>query len=173
MSEASELSLIRGGSLLRDGKAEPTKADVLIRGGTIERIAADIAPPPGARVIEAAGHLISSPFVESHVHLDSALVDAGRCLNQSGTLFEGIERWREIKKARTIGDILRDAERTLRMQAEQGVLFVRTHADVSEPNLRPLHALLQLKEKVSDWITLQVLSVDLLSTSRSSHLSGG
>ena len=158
MSEASELSLIRGGSLLRDGKAEPTKADVLIRGGTIERIAADIAPPAGARIIEAAGMLISPTFVESHIHLDSALVDAGRCLNQSGTLFEGIERWREIKKARTIGDILRDAERTLRMQAEQGVLFVRTHADVSEPNLRPLHALLQLKEKVSDWITLQIVA---------------
>ena len=159
MTDSSiEPLLIRGGRILRRDEPEPGRADVLIGGGRIRQIAEAIQPPTRARVIDAHDLLVAPPFVESHVHLDSALVDSGRCLNQSGTLFEGIERWREIKPTRTVDDILRDAERTLRMQAEQGVLFVRSHADVSEPGLKPLHALLRLKERVSDWITLQVVA---------------
>ena len=154
----SEPLLIRGGRLLREKQSEPELTDLFIRGGRIERMGKGMAAPPGMRVIDVAGMVVSPPFVESHVHLDSALVDGGRCLNQSGTLFEGIERWREIKRTRSIEDILRDAERMLRMQAEQGVLFVRSHADVSEKHLTPLRALLQLKERVRDWITIQIVA---------------
>ncbi|MDY7016472.1 MAG: amidohydrolase family protein, partial [Cyanobacteriota bacterium] len=38
------------------------------------------------------------------------------------------------------------------------VLFVRSHADVSEPNLTALQALLEVREEVKDWITLQVVA---------------
>ena len=86
-------------------------------------------------MIEAGGMLVSPPFVESHVHLDSALVDDGRCLNQSGTLFEGIEIWRKLKQGLTLEDVKARAIKTLQLQAEQGVLFVRSHADVSEEKL--------------------------------------
>jgi cytosine deaminase len=102
--------------------------------------------------------LLSPPFVESHVHLDSALVDGGRCLNKSGTLFEGIEIWRGIKRLLTLKDVKERAIRTLRLQAEQGVLYVRSHADVSEEKLIALRALLEVREEVKDWITLQVVA---------------
>jgi cytosine deaminase len=158
MTATPQPLLIQGGLLLRRDHPEPARADVLIRDGKIERIADSIPAPPHARTINANDLLISPPFVESHVHLDSALVDAGRCLNQSGTLFEGIDLWRKIKQARQIEDILEGGERALRMQAGQGTLLVRSHADVSEPKLKPLHALLGLREKVKEWITVQIVA---------------
>lgn len=151
--------LIRGGSLLLENQSQPVPKDILITAGKIDRIQDPGQPTPSNLTeLSATGLLISPPFVESHIHLDSALVDAGRCLNQSGTLFEGIEKWREIKKTLTIENILERAEQTLRRQAEQGVLFVRSHADVSESRLVPLKALLQLRERVKDWTTLQIVA---------------
>jgi cytosine deaminase len=38
------------------------------------------------------------------------------------------------------------------------VLFVRTHADVSESTLTALQGLLEVREEVKDWITLQVVA---------------
>jgi cytosine deaminase len=156
--ETSNL-LIRGGSLLLEARAEPAPRDVLIAGGRIERVGEPgTIPAGGCDVLAAEGLLTCPPFVESHVHLDSAGVDAGRCINASGTLFEGIERWRDIKATLSVEEILGRAERTLRRQAEQGVLFVRSHADVSEPRLLPLKALLELRQRVRDWTTLQVVA---------------
>jgi cytosine deaminase len=158
MSEATDRLLIRGGTVLERAGSAGRVADVLIAGGRIERIGASMSVPCGVRVVEAAGMLVGPAFVESHVHLDSALVDDGRCLNQSGTLFEGIEIWRELKKGLTPEDVKERAIRTLRMQAEQGVLFVRSHADVSEEKLVALRALLEVREAVKDWTTLQVVA---------------
>ena len=154
----SDTLLIRGATVLKAAARPGAPADVLISKGRIAKIAPRIPKPRGATEIAATGMLLSPPFVESHIHLDSALIDAGRCMNESGTLFEGIEKWREIKKTLTLENILDRAEQTLRRQAEQGVLFVRSHADVSEPRLPPLKALLQLRERVKDWITLQVVA---------------
>jgi cytosine deaminase len=119
MNDATDRLLIRGGTVLEQAGGAGRVADVLIAGGRIERIALSMSAPCGVRVVEAAGMLVSPPLVESHVHLDSALVDAGRCLNQSGTLFEGIEIWRELKKGLSLEDVKERAIRTLRMQAEQ------------------------------------------------------
>ena len=47
--------------------------------------------------IDAKGNLVSAPFIESHVHLDSALTAGNPRYNKSGTLLEGIEVWSEYK----------------------------------------------------------------------------
>lgn len=154
MARLSQPILIRGGTILTPG---PTRSDVLITDGRIARVATRIHSPD-ARVIDATEMLVSPPFVESHVHLDSAMIDGGRCLNQSGTLFEGIEIWRKLKQKLTAAQVRERALRTLRLQAEQGVLYVRTHADVSEKKLIALKALLALREEVKDWMTLQVVA---------------
>jgi cytosine deaminase len=78
--------------------------------------------------------------------------------NQSGTLFEGIEIWRERKQSLTLEDVTERAIATLKQQAQQGVLFVRSHADVSEPTLTALKGLLAAREAVKDWMTLQVVA---------------
>ncbi|MGA9379211.1 MAG: cytosine deaminase [Phormidium sp.] len=102
--------------------------------------------------------LVSPPFVESHIHLDSALTAGEPRWNQSGTLFEGIEIWRERKQNLSLEDVKKRAKETLKLQASQGVLFVRTHADVSESTLTALQALLEVREEVKDWITVQVVA---------------
>ena len=78
---------------------------------------------------------MSAPFVESHIHLDSALTAGQPRWNESGTLFEGIEIWRERKASLTLEDVKDRAIQALKLQASKGVLFVRSHADVSEASL--------------------------------------
>jgi cytosine/creatinine deaminase len=108
--------------------------------------------------LDIAGQLVSPPFVESHIHLDSALTAGQPRWNQSGTLFEGIDIWRDRKADLTLTDVQARSRQALRQQAEQGVLFVRSHADVSEASLTALKALLEVREQVKDWITLQVVA---------------
>ena len=113
---------------------------------------------PAQKTIDVGGKLVSAPFVESHIHLDSALTAGEPRWNLSGTLFEGIDIWRDRKQSLTIEDVKDRAIRALKMQAEQGVLFVRSHADVSEASLTALKGLLAVREEVKDWMTLQVVA---------------
>jgi cytosine deaminase len=131
--------------------------DIAIQQGVVTAIAPKIT---GAAKItlDIQQQLVSPPFVESHIHLDSALTAGQPRWNQSGTLFEGIEIWRERKQSLSLEDIKQRAIATLKQQASQGVLFVRSHADVSEASLTALQALLEVREAVKDWITLQVVA---------------
>lgn len=131
--------------------------DVAIQGGKIAAIAPTLEAT-ALQELDVQGQLVSPPFVESHVHLDSALTAGEPRWNQSGTLFEGIEIWRERKQSLTLEDVKQRAIATLKQQAMQGVLFVRSHADVSEASLTALQALLEVREAVKDWITLQVVA---------------
>lgn len=150
--------LLKGGRLLRAGdNSNEALVDVAIANGLIYAIAPCLtlnAP----LVLDLKGQIISPPFVESHIHLDSALTAGEPRWNQSGTLFEGIEIWRERKQTLTLEDVKQRAIATLKQQAMQGVLFVRTHADVSEKSLVALQGLLEVRDAVQDWMTLQVVA---------------
>lgn len=132
-------------------------ADIAIKNGRIAAI--EPAIRGGAKVtLEAHHQLATPPFVESHIHLDSALTAGEPRWNQSGTLFEGIEIWRDRKQNLSLEDVKTRAIATLKQQAIQGVLYVRSHADVSESSLTALQALLEVRDEVKDWITLQVVA---------------
>jgi cytosine deaminase len=131
--------------------------DIAVRDGTISAIAAEVNQS-AALELDVQGQLVSPPFVESHIHLDSALTAGDPRWNQSGTLFEGIDIWRDRKQQLTHADVQARALETLKQQAQQGVLFVRSHVDVSEPQLTALQALLEVREQVKDWITLQLVA---------------
>ncbi|MBW4539039.1 MAG: cytosine deaminase [Myxacorys chilensis ATA2-1-KO14] len=129
--------------------------------GTVSRTIAAIASHiDGTAAIEldVQNQLVSPPFVESHIHLDSALTAGEPRWNESGTLFEGIEIWHDRKQTLSLEDVKQRAIATLKQQAAQGVLFVRSHADVSEASLTALVALLEVREDVKDWLTLQVVA---------------
>ncbi|MEL6398427.1 MAG: cytosine deaminase [Cyanobacteria bacterium J06626_4] len=146
--------------LLRQGRlvtAPETTVDIAIHDGKIAAIAPHLNESADS-VLDLENLLVSPPLVESHLHLDSALTAGQPRWNQSGTLFEGIEIWRERKQALTLEDVQERAIATLKLQASQGVLFVRSHADVSEPNQIPLKALLAVRDRVKDWLTLQVVA---------------
>lgn len=146
--------LLRHGRLVADPQAT---VDVEIADGLITAIAPNLEVATD-QIIDLAGQLVSPPFVESHIHLDSALTAGQPRWNESGSLFEGIEIWGERKQSLTMADVQQRAIATLKMLASQGTLFVRSHADVSEPSQIPLKALLAVREAVKDWLTLQVVA---------------
>ncbi|WP_448560559.1 cytosine deaminase [Trichothermofontia sp.] len=138
-------------------RVEANCVDIGIEGSRIVAIAPQL-DLTATQEIALNGQWVSPPFVESHIHLDSALTAGEPRWNRSGTLFEGIEIWRERKQRLTQADVEARAIAALKLMAAQGVLFVRTHADVSEPSLTALKGLLAVREQVRDWLTLQVVA---------------
>ncbi|MDO5502616.1 MAG: cytosine deaminase [Actinomycetia bacterium] len=137
--------------------AEST-SDLRIEDGRFTEIAPALEPQEGEEVIDGEGRLLLPPVIESHIHLDSVLTAGQPRWNQSGTLFEGIERWAERKKMLTVEDVKERVHRVVRQQASFGVQFVRTHVDVTDPDLVALRALLELREELADWMTLQIVA---------------
>lgn len=56
-------------------------------------------------VLNVNGSLVLPPFIEPHIHLDTTLTAGEPEWNQSGTLFEGIQRWSERKAFLTHEDV--------------------------------------------------------------------
>jgi cytosine deaminase len=133
------------------------RVDIQVEQGMITAIAPHLSGE-APRELNVQGHLVSPPFVESHIHLDSALTAGEPRFNQSGTLFEGIQIWGERKPQLTREDVKHRAVATLKQLASQGVLFVRTHVDVSTPDLTALQAMLEVREGIKEWVTLQVVA---------------
>ncbi len=108
--------------------------------------------------IDAAGNLVSPPFVESHVHLDSALTAGDPRYNESGTLLEGIEIWGERKERITKEEIKANAIETIKWLVANGVLKIRSHADSTEKSLMTLEALLEVKEEMKEYVDIQIVA---------------
>ena len=143
--------------IVRGARLGDEVVDVGVEGGRISRIAPSMEDEAG-REIEAGGRVLSAPFIESHVHLDATLTAGQPRWNESGTLFEGIQIWSERKKDVTREDVIERATQLLRWQAGQGVLHVRTHVDVTDPEFTGLGAMLEVREKVRDWIDVQIVA---------------
>lgn len=142
---------------LRIEDAEST-SDLRIRDGRIAAIAPRLDPTGGEEVVQGAGRLALPPLIESHVHLDSALTAGQPRYNETGTLFEGIEVWSQRKRDLTVADVKERAGRAIRQQAGFGIQYVRSHVDVTDPELTALRALLELREELRDTITLQLVA---------------
>ena len=130
-----------------------------IDNGSFSAITAQDAPQiPSEGQIDAGGKLICAPFIEPHIHLDAALTAGEPNWNQSGTLFEGIERWGERKPMLTEADIRERVLKTLNLLISNGVQHVRTHADTSDPSLVGIKTLCALRDELKDKIDIQVVA---------------
>ncbi len=145
--------LIVKGGLLADGR----RADIGIKG---DRIAAveDLAAASAARVIEASGDLVSPPFVDPHFHMDATLSYGTPRINASGTLLEGIALWGELKQIATIDEMIARALSYCDWAASMGLLAIRSHVDTCDDSLKGVQALLEVREKVKDYIDLQLVA---------------
>ncbi|WP_075182570.1 cytosine deaminase [Pantoea sp. 1.19] len=129
-----------------------------IRDGLITHIGPQPKGAAQADSLDAEGGLVLPPFVEPHIHLDTTQTAGEPAWNQSGTLFEGIERWADRKAQLSHEDVKTRAMQTLRWQIANGIQHVRTHVDVSDPTLTALKAMLEVKEAVAPWIALQIVA---------------
>ncbi len=133
-------------------------SDIRVTDGKFEEIGPDLTPRPGEEVLDCTGTLVLPPFIESHVHLDTCLTAGEPVWNQSGTLFEGIQCWAMRKEMLSKQDVKDRVRRAVRMQAQNGVQFVRTHVDVTDPKLTAMEALLELREELRDTVDIQVVA---------------
>lgn len=132
---------------------------ILIENDKIARICPhDEAIAYEGKILDAEGGIAYPPFVEPHIHLDATQTAGQPNWNQSGTLFEGIERWAERKSLLSHEDVKARAWKTLKWQIANGVQYVRTHVDVSDPTLTALKAMLEVKKEVAPWIDLQIVA---------------
>ncbi len=144
--------IVKGGTL-PDGRV----ADIGIEGDTI-RAVEDLSGAEAGEVIEAAGDLVSPPFVDPHFHLDATLSYGLPRINASGTLLEGIGLWGELKQVVTQDDMVARALTYCDWAVSQGLLAIRSHVDTCDDRLLGVEAMLEVRERVRDYIDLQLVA---------------
>lgn len=141
--------------------------DLLVEGGRFARIGGDLArtlPAQGFDIsavttVDLGGKLVCPPFCDTHVHLDYVFTShRPGATNESGTLFEGISRWSDTKAGMSVAEVKERARRGVAKEVRHGVQFIRSHADVTDPNMTSLKALLELREELRDVVTIQIVS---------------
>ena len=145
--------LIRNATL-PDGR---TGRDIGITGGRIAAVEAGITAEAG-EVIDAAGLLVSPPFVDPHFHMDATLSLGLPRMNVSGTLLEGIALWGELRPTLTKEALVERAVRYCDLAVSKGLMAVRSHVDVSDPRLVTVEALLEVREIVAPYLDLQLVA---------------
>ena len=132
---------------------------ILIEEGKISRIfSQDEVFNYSGEILDGEEGIVYPPFVEPHIHLDATQTAGQPNWNQSGTLFEGIERWAERKSLLSHEDVKSRAWKTLKWQIANGIQYVRTHVDVSDPTLTALKAMLEVKKEIAPWVDLQIVA---------------
>ncbi|WP_422377688.1 amidohydrolase family protein [Roseibium sp.] len=131
--------------------------DIACKDGRIAAVEAGIAAE-AAQVIDAGGKLVSPPFVDSHFHMDATLSLGLPRMNRSGTLLEGIALWGELKEILTVEAVVERALKYCDLAVSQGLLAIRSHVDVCDDRLTGVKGLLEVREKVKDYIDLQLVA---------------
>ena len=131
--------------------------DIRAEDGMIWEIGS-LAEKPGEEVIDLRHKLVLPPFIESHVHLDTCLTAGDPVWNMSGTLFEGIECWSKRKEKLNEQDITDRVHQAVRMYASNGVQYIRTHVDVTDPTLMAMKTMIKLREELKDVMEIQIVA---------------
>ncbi|MFO1308663.1 MAG: amidohydrolase family protein [Burkholderiales bacterium] len=147
-------SLLIRDATLPDGRSG---VDILCADGRIANLAPRISAT-AERTIDAAGLLVSPPFVDAHFHMDSTLTYGLPRVNASGTLLEGIALWGELKPTLKQEAIVERALAYCDWAVGRGLLAIRSHVDTSDPRLLAVEALLHVRERVKPWLDLQLVA---------------
>ena len=146
--------LIRNATL-PDGRRA---TDLLALNGRIAAVGPALPAPPDAQVMDAAGWLLSPPFVDAHFHMDSTLSYGLPRVNASGTLLEGIALWGELKPLLTEEALVERARAYCDWAVARGLLAIRSHVDVCDDRLLAVRALLEVKRRVAPYLDLQLVA---------------
>ena len=146
--------------LYRNARIENAKesCDIRVENGLFKEIALGIEPREGEKTEDLGGRLVLPPFIEPHIHLDATLTAGDPVWNMSGTLFEGIECWAKRKDKLNAEDVKDRVRRAVRLYAGNGVQFIRTHVDVTDPSLTALKAILEVREELRSLADIQVVA---------------
>lgn len=131
--------------------------EILVKNGVIDSIGTNL--PPAEEEIDLEGRLVVPPYVDAHLHLDYVFTGGNKgAKNDTGTLFEGIARWHDVKKHQSFEDAKARALKGIQEEVSKGVQFIRTHIDVCDPNLTGLKVMLEIREQLKDNVTIQIVA---------------
>ena len=131
--------------------------DLAIASGRVAAVAPSIAAD-AATVIDAAGHLVSPPFVDCHFHMDATLSLGLPRLNRSGTLLEGIALWGALKPLLTHEAVFDRAMRYCDLAMAQGLLAIRSHVDICDDRLLAVDALVEVKRRLAPYLHIELVA---------------
>jgi len=108
-------------------------------------------------VIDANRKMVVPPYFNMHFHLDSAFSSLRHnARNKTGTLWEGIGIWREMREKLTKEEVKENAITAVKLMVSYGTLWIRTHVDVTEKSLKLLEAINEVKEEVREIADVQI-----------------
>ncbi|MYM24166.1 amidohydrolase family protein [Duganella sp. FT135W] len=131
--------------------------DVAIEQGRIAAVGPRL-PLQAAQEIDAAGDLLTAPFVDAHFHMDATLSYGLPRVNASGTLLEGIALWGELKPHLTQQALIERALQYCDWAVARGLLAIRSHVDICDDRLLAVEALLEVKRLVAPYLDLQLVA---------------
>jgi len=137
---------------------KPGLHQIGVEHGRIVAIDSEIPATAAARTLDLAGNCVVPYFIDSHFHLDSVLSLGTPRFNQTGTLFEGIEIWGELKARISRQEIVDRATRYCQWAIAQGIGAIRSHVDVSEKTLTTVEALLEVRDAMKEFLTIQLVA---------------
>lgn len=150
-ADAVDLDLLLQDCRLPDG----TPSDLGCRDGCVVEHGA-LPGRAAARRVACGGRVVTPGLVESHIHLDKALL-SDRTPSLEGTLQEAIRITGEAKRQFTVEDIRARARAVLDMAVRHGTTAMRSHVEVDPiVELRGLEALLPLKAEYAPALDLQL-----------------
>jgi cytosine/creatinine deaminase len=128
-------------------------ADIGIAGGKIVEVGQISSD---ARTEDAGGRLVTSGFVETHIHLDKSCI-LDRCHSEKGTLQDAIAQVAAAKRAFSEEDVYERGRRTLEKAIVQGTTRMRTHVEIDPRiELRSFAAIQRLKQDYAWAIELNI-----------------
>ncbi len=108
------------------------------------------------KILDAKGQLLIPGLVDSHIHLDKALL-LERYPAVEGTFSEALQKTLQAKEEYTVANIQARARSVIKKAIAFGTTAMRTHVEVDPIlQLKSMEALLPLKEEYAWGITLQL-----------------
>jgi len=140
--------------IIRNAARDNSTVDIGVRGGVIVAIEPKLAAE--GREHDAAGKFVSPGLIESHFHLDKALIVDRVPLQPNRMVRDHMERTASVKHTFTLEDIYARAQATLEQCLLHGVTHMRTQIEV-DPNVGLLgfEAIEQLRKDYAWAIDIQ------------------
>jgi cytosine deaminase len=133
----------------------------VVREGRIAALGPEAADGENAGAteeIDCAGRVVIPGLIESHLHLDKALLDRERP-NLEGTLAGAIAVTGELKHGFTVENVTARARAVLETAIAHGTTLIRAHPDVDPiVGLLGLDVVLALKEEYRTAVDIQVVA---------------
>lgn len=137
----------------------PCVMDLGIEKGIITYLAEhSLLPPEAKQIIAANGNILLPGLVESHIHLDKALL-LDQMKSEASTLQEAISETYKLKSGYTKQDMRERAIRIIRSSIAAGVTVMRCQVELdSILEFKAMELMLELKEELRDQIDLQLVA---------------